>query len=380
MKNPAQGLALPVHKMAEKRRAIGISQAELARRCGVTRQFMNLMESGRVLPNVQVALKLAVELGSSVEELFGGRETEVVEEVPVRLPAENMPAATRINLAWLARRWVGHRADTVASLGGGFHEADALLVETGAGWRARVGRGKALADMEHNVAVAGCDPALALLAAARIGAGLPGRCFWVNCGSGRALELLAGGWVHVAGLHSGDGREEENLREVARLDPEGRWQVVRFTRWEQGWMMRPGVGKNFGGVSHLGSGKLRLANREPGSGSRSWIDGQLRAMGLAGPVVPGYGREFESHWECARALLRGEADVATGPRAVAEVAGLEFVPTGEVAFDLVVPRALLALPRVAALLDGMRARRLRGEIESLPGYRAGQAGSLVDRG
>lgn len=379
MKNHAQDLALPVHKMSERRRAIGISQAELARRCGVTRQFMNLMESGRVQPNVQVALRMAVELGASVEELFGGRETEVVEEVPVQLLQENPCKGTRVNLAWLSQRWVGHRADTVASLGGGFNEADAVLVETGTHWRARIEGGKMLEDMEHNVAIAGCDPALALVSGGKTGTSLPGRCFWVNCGSGRALKMLADGWVHVAGLHSGEGQAEENLREVERVDPEGHWQVVRFTRWEQGWMMRPGVSRNFGGAKDLGSGRLRLANREPGSGSRNWIDGQLRAMGLSGPVVPGYGREFESHWECARALLRGDADVATGPRAVAEVAGLAFMPTGEVTFDLVVPRSLLTLPRVSALIDGLRGRRLRGEIESLPGYRAGEAGILVPR-
>ncbi|OAM91376.1 helix-turn-helix domain-containing protein [Termitidicoccus mucosus] len=377
MKKTTQDLALPLHKMSGRRHALGFSQAELARRCGVTRQFVNLVECGRTQPNVQVALRLASELQTSVEELFGEKVEPAAEEIPVNLVAENPSPSARINLAWVSRRWIGHRADTAASLGGGFQEADAVATKTGGAWHARVARGKMLADMQHNVAIAGCDPALALLVDGRIGPGLPGRSFWVNCGSGRALELLAGGAVHVAGLHSGNGRREENLHELRRLDPHRRWRLVRFTQWEQGWMVRPGMERKLGKAESLAAGGLRLANRERGSGSRNWIDGQLRAMGLAGSLVPGYGREFESHWECARALLQGDADVAAGPRAVAEMTGLKFVPDGMVAFDLVIPRALLELPRVAALLDGLRTRRLRGEIESLPGYRADEAGMLV---
>ncbi len=377
MRKTTQDLSLPLHKMSGMRRALGCSQAELARRCGVTRQFVNLVECGRALPNVQVALRLASELRTTVEELFGERAEPAAEEVPVSLMTETPSASARVNLAWMARRWIGHRADTAASLGGGFQEADAVAEKVGGSWRARVARGKTLADMRHNIAIAGCDPALALLVDGRLGAGLPGRCFWVNCGSGRALELLASGAVHVAGLHSGGGRREENLHALQKLDPRGRWQLVRFTQWEQGWMARPGMGKKLGGAENLASGRLRLANREQGSGSRSWIDGQLRAMGLAGSLVPGYGREFESHWECARALLRGEADVAAGPRAVAEMTGLEFVSDGMVAFDLVIPKALLELPRMSALLGGLRTRRLRGEIESLPGYRADESGMPV---
>lgn len=378
MSTTGQDAPAPLRGMAGRRRALGISQAELARRCGVTRQFANMVESGRTPPNVQVALRLAAELRTTVEELFGARAEPAAEVARVTLLEDAAPAPGRVNLAWAGRRWVGHRADTAASLGGGFQEADAVVArDAGDAWRATVARGKTLADMRHNIAIAGCDPALALLADGRVGAGLPGHCFWVNCGSGRALQLLADGAVHIAGLHSGNGRSEENLRELRRRDPRGRWRLVRFTQWEQGWMARPGVPGKFSGREILEARRLRLANRERGSGSRGWIDGQLRALGMAGELVPGYGREFASHWECARALLHDEADVAAGPRAVAELAGLEFLPDNLVAFDLIIPCALLGEPRVAALLEELRARRLRGEIESLPGYRADEAGRLV---
>ena len=360
------------YKIGCLRKSRGLSQAELAELCGVTRQCINLVEAGKTQPNVQVALRLAAELGGTVKALFGGAVSNDT-ELAVNL-TPGIRERARLNVAQVGRAWVGHPADTEASLGGGFGEADGVVLR--AGDKAKVRVGKSAEELRHNVAVAGCDPALALLGRSRVGQGLPGRCFWVNCGSGRALALLKEGRVHVAGLHYGTS-EAENLLQLKRHDPDGKWAVVRFTCWEQGWMMRAGA--RFHGTEDLGDGRVRLANREAGSGSRHWIEGQLKGLGLSGKLVAGYNREFSSHWECARALLAGEADVAVGPRAVAEVFGLDFTPVGEVVFDLVVPKAHLEHPRVEALLQSVRGRDMRREIETLPGYASRNAGEWIER-
>lgn len=352
--------------LAVRRRAFGLSQAEMAKRCGLSRQFVNLLEAGKTQPNVQVALRLAAELGSTVEALFGaGASDEQGDELAIGDFPATMRPGMRVNVAQVGRSWVAHAADTEASLGGGFGEADGLVTAVGDKLKVRVIRPRD--ELRQNAALAGCDPALALLCRMRPTQGLSGRSFWINTGSGRALDLLREGRVHVAGVHYG-ASVEENLGELTRQDPAGKWAVMRFTSWEQGWMMRPGARAIFHGTEDLGGGRVRLANREPGSGSRHWIDAQLKSLGLSGAMVPGFGREFFSHWECARALLSGDADVAVGPRAVATVFGLEFEPMGEVAFDLVVAKASLEHPRVSALLNGIRSREMRREIASLPGY------------
>jgi molybdate-binding protein/DNA-binding XRE family transcriptional regulator len=365
--------------MLARRMSAQISQGALAARCGISRQFINVVESGRTQPNVAIALKIATALGTTVEVLFGGAAP--TGDFQVRLEPPGQKPGARVNLARPGREWVAFAADTLQSIDTGFCEADAMLLEVsadGATGRVRLARGREVAEVEANIVVAGCDPALALLGGARIAPGLPGRCFWVNRGSGRALDLLAAHRVHIAGIHTGGSDGAENLEEIAHLDPAGRWQVFRFTCWEQGWMLRPGLRKGFSGAADFSSEGWRIANREPGAGSRRWLDEQLaRAILPAKP--PGYEREFSSHWECARELLAGTADVAVGPRAVAKMAGLDFVSAGDVAFDLVIARPSLALPRVAALLEALCGKRLRDEIESLPGYRATEAGLSVER-
>ena len=47
-----------------------LTQEELARRAGVTRQTIIAMEKGNYIPSVLLALRIAVELNCRVEDLF----------------------------------------------------------------------------------------------------------------------------------------------------------------------------------------------------------------------------------------------------------------------------------------------------------------------
>jgi putative transcriptional regulator len=54
----------------EHREARDLTQGDLASHVGVTRQSINAIERGRYDPSLELALKLAAEFDSSVEELF----------------------------------------------------------------------------------------------------------------------------------------------------------------------------------------------------------------------------------------------------------------------------------------------------------------------
>lgn len=58
------------NRLKEKRAAIGLTQAELAERCDVTRKTVNTVENGVFVPSTLLALKLARALGEPVEALF----------------------------------------------------------------------------------------------------------------------------------------------------------------------------------------------------------------------------------------------------------------------------------------------------------------------
>src|SRR5215470_2916449 len=62
----------PTPSIAQYRTRRGWSQARLADESGVSRTEISAVETGRLVPSVAVALKLASALGEPVEALFGG--------------------------------------------------------------------------------------------------------------------------------------------------------------------------------------------------------------------------------------------------------------------------------------------------------------------
>jgi putative transcriptional regulator len=56
--------------LKERRAELGLTQSELADRCGVSRKTINTVENGVFVPSTVLALMLAAVLERRVEELF----------------------------------------------------------------------------------------------------------------------------------------------------------------------------------------------------------------------------------------------------------------------------------------------------------------------
>ena len=113
--------------IAQRRKALGLSQAELAGRLHVTDKAVSKWETGRGMPAVDSLEPLAEVLGLSVSELLSGREL-TAEELPRTagsLLVESLrrqwrmawrgAAGTVLVLALLAAGWAGYHYGTSAS-------------------------------------------------------------------------------------------------------------------------------------------------------------------------------------------------------------------------------------------------------------------------
>ena len=58
------------NRIKERRAELGLTQAELAERVGVTRKTVNTVENGVFTPSATLAIKLSAALAFSVEQLF----------------------------------------------------------------------------------------------------------------------------------------------------------------------------------------------------------------------------------------------------------------------------------------------------------------------
>ncbi len=58
------------NSVAARRKALGMTQEELAKRVKVSRQSIISIERGRFDPTLKVAFRLSVALGCSIEDVF----------------------------------------------------------------------------------------------------------------------------------------------------------------------------------------------------------------------------------------------------------------------------------------------------------------------
>ena len=58
------------NRIRERRKELGLSQKELAQKCGVSRQTVNANENNKYDPTLSLAFHLARELQLTVDELF----------------------------------------------------------------------------------------------------------------------------------------------------------------------------------------------------------------------------------------------------------------------------------------------------------------------
>jgi len=357
------------------RQARGMAAAELARRVGVSRQTIYAIESGSYVPNTAVALRLARELEVGVEDLFSlGREGEEAPETvrATALVPERAGLERPVVLARLANRLVAAPAESAAYY---LPEADGLIASAPAGSAEAVVRVLGSPEeMGKRLLIAGCDPAIGLLA--RMAERLSGvEVIAVPASSQRALEWLGQGLVHIAGSHLEDPTSGEfNLPHLRRMMPGQDLTVVTFARWEEGFVVAPGNPLGIRRVEDLAGRGVRLMNREPGSGSRALLDSLLEKAGILAEQLQGYERTAAGHLEAAQAVWRGAADCCIATTSAARAFRLDFVPLHAERFDLAVRREFVALPAVRAALDALQRASLRRKLESLAGYDTSETG------
>jgi molybdate-binding protein/DNA-binding XRE family transcriptional regulator len=374
--DPAPGPVL--NDVAALRARRGLSAAALASLAGVSRQTVHAIEANSYIPNTSVALRLARALEASVEDLFQldaetapSPDIKEVELVPAGLSCS---AGQPVQLCTVGRRTIAVPAPPVPAY---LPEAGGVLLDQA---KNDATRRSVLLFPGHPIperlVIAGCDPAMSILAAharkAEVDVAL------VSCNSSRALELLKTGRIHIAGTHLQDNAETAStLPAIRRTFHRRDVQVVTFASWRQGFVVAPGNPRKIASAADLARRAVRIVNREAGAGSRVLLDLELQTAGLQPRAVAGYERFAAGHLAAAWQVMSGLADCCVATEAAARSFGLSFVPIRTERFDFVVPKSLAASAQVQRLFDAMQRSAFRRELELAGGYDTSGTGRLV---
>jgi molybdate-binding protein/DNA-binding XRE family transcriptional regulator len=384
IQHQAEPLSRFENRLKSLRTARGLSQGLLADAAGVTRQAIYAIEDNQYLPTTMVALRLASALGCRVEDLFSLGSTGDVLEGNLIGTDVQATGPIRVKVARVGDRMV---VLPVASLGETLNfsvGADGLLMGAAKSGprrkssRVRVQLLRDRREIESQVVIAGCDPAIYLAGDYLRRRPAAGMLVGWSMGSAAAIEALKRREVHVAGLHVVDARTGESNLPYVRRNLKGQdVTVVTFASWQQGLMVKKGNPKHLRGIEELARKDITIANRETGAGARLLLDQKLAAAGLTGRQVNGYQRVAGSHLEVARLIAEGRADAGIGTPAVAQLRGLDFIELQTERYDLVIPTPYVSLHRgVADLLDMMTSRTFRAEVEALGGYDMRETGKV----
>jgi putative molybdopterin biosynthesis protein len=366
------------------RQRLGLQQQDLAARVGVSRQTLSAIEAGTTVPSTAIALGLARVLQCRVEDLFSlaGDAREMDAQLTTDGTGHAAPVAAgklRVALGQVGEQWIARSLDGDPS----------LLLGTPADGIATVPRGYAgtgtvrvrlLRDVEalrRNLFVAGCDPALGLLGR-HLEERLHGpRLHWIDLASQAALEELAAGRVHVAGLHLDDIDEGNlNAATVRRRFGDQPMVLVTLAAWELGMVFRPREDKAPRTVADLARKGIRFIGREPGAGARQLLESALKKARLAlkDLDVVAIAR---GHRGVAQMVAGGTGDAGIATRAAASPLGLAFVPIAESRFDLTFRAEFASDVRLQTLLECLSSARFRKDLGAMTGYRTAKTGATV---
>jgi DNA-binding XRE family transcriptional regulator/molybdate-binding protein len=316
------------------RREQGLTQAQLAELAGVSRQLVGAVEAGRHLPRVDAAVALGRVLGEPVEALL----------VPVPAQAHGVvtmpPDGRPVRVARVGERLVCHPA---APGGESWAPADGVV---------RDGRVELFDALRPGVVVAGCDPAIGLVARL-VERHTDTGVLAVAVSTASAVGALAGGTVHAAIVHGPPGKLPAPPCAVRR---------VQVARWRVGLVGAPGLADRW--WADALDGRLPVVQREQGAGSQDEFE---RAVLERGAVPQAAGPRARGHLEAAALAARhGCAAVSIEP--AARALGLAFHPLREHMTELWVAADHVDVPGVRRFADELTGSRLRRLLDAVGGY------------
>lgn len=344
-----------VSSLANTRLARGWSQAALAERAQVSRAEISAIETGRLMPSVTVALRLAAALGSTVEALFGAGDASA--------PAWAWtPEPDRDGRVWCASIAGRTHLFPVEPTAAGVIPHDAWF--DGREVRSRTGR----AAPERTLVLAGCDPTAGILA--RELARHDVRLLPLLRSSSAALDLLQRGVVHAAGLHFSTAAGTPANDITVRASAGTAWRLLHQLQWQSGVAI--GSTRRERSTTALLRSNARWVNREEGSAARRTFDLMLGRRRRPA----GYHRVVRDHRAVAVTISSGWAEAGVCVRPAAADARLAFIPMHQESYELCVSENMADDPRVRALVAVLQSKSYREQVADLPGCDAAHTGDV----
>ena len=244
-------------------------------------------------------------------------------------------------------------------------------------WVLQSSHGGLLAD---RIVLAGSDDPLLCRSLIRLTNAMQARALvsYTCAGTQLGLSLLSRHRADICGIHWGPVSESYHRHPaLIRAYPQHRdWVVVRAFHREQGLILAAGFHEPSDARARLFSPEARWAMRQEGTGSKRFLQ-ELLVEHNSDPSNLNVSARAYSERETASLVAMGSADVAPGTRSAATEFGLDFLPIGWEAYDLVLYRGVYFRALFQSLLDYLKGSDCRHLAQHLSGYDLNETGKLI---
>ena len=196
-------------------------------------------------------------------------------------------------------------------------------------------------------------------------------------GSLGGLMGLARGEADLCGVHLWDAESQSyNTPFVERVLPGRRILLLTLAHRYLGLLLPQGNPQQVRNLADLTDPEVQFLNRQPGSGTRVWLDRQLSASRITPAEINGYDRYERTHTALARSIAQGQASAGFGIQAAAAQFGLDFLPLVREPFELVIPEEFAREKPAEALIAEVGSVRMKEAIRLMGGYEGTHTGNM----
>lgn len=196
-------------------------------------------------------------------------------------------------------------------------------------------------------------------------------------GSLGGLIALVENTADLAGSHLWDEESDSyNTSFVRRILPGRKIALVTIAHRRIGLIVPPHNPMQIASIEELSRPGVRFANRQPGSGTRVWLDSHLQKAGIPPEAIHGYTNEKSTHSAVALSVAEGEADAGIGLQAAALGYGLDFIFLHNDRYDLVIPAENMEREPIPTLVSWLQEENTRAIILDLGGYDVSETGCV----
>jgi len=200
--------------------------------------------------------------------------------------------------------------------------------------------------------------------------------FSASVGSAEGLRLLKEHCCHIALSHLYDHSTGDfNFPFIGELfeNPDELVIINLFYR-TIGFLSKESPLKSF---QEIITKKLRLINRQKGSGIRKRIESMVSDEEVNAQEIPGYNEEVYTHLDVAYHILSGNANAGIATESVASCANLRFSRLFEERFDMVTHKETFFDKNIQAFVEFIRSDSFSHLLHTMKGYDNRETGKVL---